>query len=196
MGSPPPERRAQIREVAAELFAAKGVAATTVRDIGEVAGVLSGSLYHYFPSKNAIVAEILGDFMADIHHRFGEVAGRAGSHEETVRGLIRATLSTIEEHPRPTAIYQNDRQYLRDQGLLAPIDRESREIREFWLTAISAGVADGTFRDDVPAEVFYRSLRDTLWATMHWPNRRDYDTDEFADLIAGLFLDGFLRHQL
>lgn len=193
MGVALPERRVQIMEVSAQLFATRGVPGTTVRDIGEAAGVLSGSLYHYFRSKDAIVAEVLAGFMEDIHARFSEVAATSLSPDETVRGLVHATLLTIERHPYPTAIYQNDRQYLREHGLLDAVDATSREIRGFWLAAIDAGIADGTFRDDVPAEIFYRSLRDSLWATMHWPNRAQYSTSDFGDLVASLFLDGFAR---
>jgi AcrR family transcriptional regulator len=179
--------------LAAGLFATKGIAATTVRDIGEAAGVFSGSLYHYFPSKDAIVSEILGRYMDDIHHRFAGVAERSPSPEATVRGLVRETLEIIDEHPHPTAMYQNDRQYLRDHGLLEPVDSASRAVRNFWMVALRAGVADGSFRDDIPPELFYRSVRDTLWATTHWPNRGRYSTAEFADLLAGLFFDGLRR---
>ncbi len=175
----------------AELFAEKGIAATTVRDIGETAGVFSGSLYHYFKSKNAIASEILRLFMDDILERFDRVDRGTSSPAETVRGLIRETLLVIDEHPHPTAIYQNDRQYLRDNGLLEPIDTASRGVRAHWLTAIETGAADGTFRTDIPAEVFYRTVRDTLWATNHWPNRRGHTVEEFAELMTTLFFSGF-----
>ncbi len=161
--------------------------------MGEAAGVLSGSLYHYFPSKDAIVAEVLAGFMDDVQRRFAEVARRSRTPDETVRGLIHETLAVIEEHPYPTAIYQNDRQYLRDRGLLAPVDSASRAVRNHWLVALRAGTADGSFRDHIPPEVSYRALRDTLWATMHWPNRRSYTTAAFAELLGGLFLDGLGR---
>jgi AcrR family transcriptional regulator len=190
---PSRDRRADILAHSAELFATRGVAATTVRDIGEAAGVLSGSLYHYFPSKDAIVGEVLAGFMADVQRRFAEVARRSRTPEEAVRALVHETLAVIEEHPYPTAMYQNDRQYLRDRGLLEPVDSASRAVRGHWLTALEAGIADGSFRGDVPPEVFYRALRDTLWATMHWPNRRSYSTAEFAGLLADLFFDGLRR---
>ncbi len=188
-----PDRRGAILARSAELFATRGVAATTVRDIGEAAGVLSGSLYHYFPSKDAIVTEVLAGFMEDVQRRFAEVARRSRTPGETLRGLIHETLAVIEEHPYPTAIYQKDRQYLRDRGLLAPVDSASRAIRNHWLVALRAGTTDGDFRDDVPPEVSYRALRDTLWATMHWPNRKDYATAAFAEMLGGLFLDGLAR---
>lgn len=122
-------RRAAILACSAELFARRGVAATTVRDIGEAAGVLSGSLYHYFPSKDAIAGEVLAGFMDDVQRRFAEVEHRSHTPEETLRGLVHATLAVIEEHPHPTAMYQNDRKYLRDRGLLEPVDSASRAVR-------------------------------------------------------------------
>lgn len=185
------DRRETILAISAELFATKGIAATTVRDIGEAAGVFPGSLYHFFKSKNALAAELLGRFMTDIHGRFGEVVQREPTPRATVRGLIRETLVVIDEHPHPTAIYQKDRQYLRDHGLLEPVDSSSRAVRGYWMQAIHAGIADGSFRDDIPEEVFYRTVRDSLWATMHWPNRKNYSTSAFADLLASLFYDGF-----
>ena len=187
------ERRATIRDVSAALFASRGVAATTVRDIGDAAGVLSGSLYHYFPSKNAILTAVLSEFMSDIHAAFREVGAREEPPADTLRGMIHATLTVIDAHPHATAIYQNDRAYLRDQGLLTEVDDQARLIREHWMTAIRAGVTDGTFRDDVPPEIFYRALRDALWASMHWPTRGSHTTAELGDLLAALFLDGFAR---
>ena len=68
-----PDRREKILESSAELFARKGVATTTVREIGDAAGVFSGSLYHYFKSKNAIVAELMRGFITDIQLRFDQV---------------------------------------------------------------------------------------------------------------------------
>ena len=185
------DRRDTILESSAELFAKKGVASTTVRDIGESAGVFSGSLYHYFKSKNAIVAELLRVFMADIQERFNQVERSADGPEDVLRGLIRETLIVIELHPHPTAIYQNERTYLRDNDLLQSVDGPSREVREHWLKAIAEGVEQGIFRKDIAPEIFYRSVRDTLWSTNHWPDRQKYTTEEFADLMITLFLSGF-----
>ncbi len=186
------QRREEILALSAEMFATRGIAATTVRDIGEAAAVHSGSLYHHFRSKDVIVGEILGRFMADVQERFAAAVEAAATPADRVRGLIRETLRVIDDHPHATAMYQHDRQYLREHGLLDPVDDASRAVRGFWLDAIADGVADGTFRDDVPPEVFYRSVRDTLWATMHWTTRRGYDADEFAELMSRLFFDGFI----
>jgi AcrR family transcriptional regulator len=48
------QRRLQIIEAAVGLFATKGLAKTTTAEICRAAGVSSGNLFHYFPSKQAI----------------------------------------------------------------------------------------------------------------------------------------------
>lgn len=60
---PPPtdegsSRRRQIVEIAAQIFARKGYRGTSMRDIGEQAGVLGGSLYHHIKSKDALFVEL------------------------------------------------------------------------------------------------------------------------------------------
>lgn len=54
----PVSRRSQILEIAARLFAARGYRGTSMRDIGEQAGVLGGSLYHHIKSKDALFIEL------------------------------------------------------------------------------------------------------------------------------------------
>ncbi len=52
-----PRRRA-ILEIAARLFARHGYRGTSIRDIGEQAGMLGGSLYHHIRSKDALFVEL------------------------------------------------------------------------------------------------------------------------------------------
>ncbi|ALV34839.1 MULTISPECIES: ScbR family autoregulator-binding transcription factor [Streptomyces] len=52
--------RAAILQAAAEVFAERGYAATTVADILKVAGVTKGALYFHFDSKKALAKGVLG----------------------------------------------------------------------------------------------------------------------------------------
>lgn len=56
-------RRGELLELAAAMFAERGLRATTVRDIADGAGILSGSLYHHFASKEEMVDELLRGFL-------------------------------------------------------------------------------------------------------------------------------------
>src|ERR1700721_893041 len=50
-----PDRRRQIIAAASELFARNGFEGTSIRDIAAASGVLSGSLYYHFPSKEDLL---------------------------------------------------------------------------------------------------------------------------------------------
>lgn len=53
-----PSREDEVVAAAAALFAERGYAATSIRDIGERVGLLGGSLYHYIKSKDALFVRI------------------------------------------------------------------------------------------------------------------------------------------
>jgi AcrR family transcriptional regulator len=55
---PPDERRNQIMLAAAELFVKRGYAGTSIRDIAERVGLLAGSVYHHFRSKEEILLAV------------------------------------------------------------------------------------------------------------------------------------------
>lgn len=54
-----PTRRDQILATAAELFAARGFHGVSVSDLGAACGITGPALYKHFPSKDAVLAEML-----------------------------------------------------------------------------------------------------------------------------------------
>lgn len=56
--------RKAILDAAAELFRSEGFEATTTRDIAEGAGVASGTLFNYFPTKEAVLATLVSDALS------------------------------------------------------------------------------------------------------------------------------------
>ena len=55
----PPETRQRILDAAARLFHEQGYAATGISTILREAGVNAGSLYHFFPNKDALLVAVL-----------------------------------------------------------------------------------------------------------------------------------------
>lgn len=68
----------EILAIGIELISERGYAATTLRDVADRVGILKGSLYHYFPSKEALLFRIL----EETHDR-----AMAQSDEITAMGL-------------------------------------------------------------------------------------------------------------
>jgi len=57
------ETQAKILEAAKRLFAEKGFAGTTTRDIASAADTATGTLFNYFPSKEALAMSLVHDAM-------------------------------------------------------------------------------------------------------------------------------------
>lgn len=65
-------RRAEILETAASLIASSGLR-TSLQEIADAAGILPGSLYHHFDSKEAILVELIQRYQDDLE-RIGQTA--------------------------------------------------------------------------------------------------------------------------
>jgi AcrR family transcriptional regulator len=62
-----------ILDTAAELFAEIGYEATTTNAIADRAGISIGSLYRYFPDKDAILCALANRYYEQVHALYGEV---------------------------------------------------------------------------------------------------------------------------
>jgi AcrR family transcriptional regulator len=183
------DRRDVILERAADLFARQGVAATTVREIADAVGILSGSLYHHFASKDDIVDAIVGSFMDDLVSRYDAVLSSRTNAADRLRGLVVASMTTVASHPHATEIYQKDARYLAEGK--APVAENARLIKRAWIGVLEEGVETGAFRSDVPVSVIYPLLRDGLWLTARWfKPSKSYGYDELAGDYLKVFVDG------
>jgi len=184
-------RRARILSQAGALFASKGVAGATVREIADEVGILSGSLYHHFESKEAMVDEIISGYLEDLRVRYKVALAEAEDSPGKLRSLIRASLEAAAAHPSATEIYQNDANYLRGLNRFAYLKNAARELQNTWLAVIEAGMADGSFRSDVDPRTCYRLIRDAIWLSARWfkPTSR-YPLSRLVDDCTSVFLDG------
>ncbi|SEG62145.1 DNA-binding transcriptional regulator, AcrR family [Thermomonospora echinospora] len=162
------ERREHLVRLAAELFAQKGFQATTVRNIADEAGILSGSLYHHFDSKESIVDEILSGFFDEIMASYRAAIDRGQGPRETIAALVRAAFDTLEPHRAAITVMQNDWSYLRGMERFAYLTKAEDEIEEMWAGTIRQGQRQGLFRADIDATLTYRMVRDTIWMAVRW----------------------------
>jgi AcrR family transcriptional regulator len=71
------QRVAALMDAGAELFAEKGYAATTMTEIASRAGAAIGSLYQFFPSKEALAEALFNRFAERAGASFAQVEARA-----------------------------------------------------------------------------------------------------------------------
>jgi TetR/AcrR family transcriptional regulator, cholesterol catabolism regulator len=164
----PSERRGELLALAARMFAERGLRATTVRDIADSAGILSGSLYHHFDSKESMVDEILREFLDSLFGRYRAIVARQLGPRATLEAVVVASFEAVDQQHDAVAIYQNEARHLADQDRFGYIGDRLAEFRTLWQTILRDGVADGTFRADLDVDLAYRFLRDTVWVAVGW----------------------------
>ncbi|GAA3089982.1 TetR/AcrR family transcriptional regulator [Streptomyces roseofulvus] len=188
---PAPERRRELLDTAAEVFAAQGYDATTVRRIADAAGLLAGSLYYHFDSKESMLDEILSGFLDDLWTRYDRVLAAGLRPRETLEALVTASFREIDRHRAAVAIYQKESGRLRDQPRFGYLADAQRRFEHAWLRTLEFGVAAGDFRTDLDVRLTYRFVRDTVWVAASWyrPGGR-HSPEEIARQYLSMVLEG------
>ncbi|PQE00980.1 TetR family transcriptional regulator [Mycobacterium sp. EPG1] len=163
-----PSRRDELLQLAATMFAERGLRATTVRDIADSAGILSGSLYHHFKSKEQMVEEVLKDFLDWLFTRYDEIVASTSDPLERVKGLFMVSFEAIEHRHAQVVIYQDEAKRLNSLPQFGFLDDRNREQRRMWVDVLKQGVAEGSFRPDLDVDLVYRFIRDTTWVSVRW----------------------------
>ncbi len=188
----PQERRRQILDCAAEVFASKGIAASTVREIADSVGVYSGALYHYFPSKDALVVEIIREYLEDLQARCKDVVARNADPVDRLAQLVEAALDSSDTHRGATIIWQNEGEYMPEKMREAGLETLAVDVENAWLTTIDEGLSTGTFRTDIDSRVFYKLIRDAVWLSTQWHRGSpEYPNGALAVDVRNIFIDGF-----
>jgi AcrR family transcriptional regulator len=188
----PSERRAHLVVLAGELFAEKGFRATTVREIADAAGILSGSLYHHFDSKESIGDEILSGFLNDVLTGYRAAVAGHGDPRAAIEEIVRSSASTLARHRAALTMLQRDWSYFSGQPRFDYLRKAMREIERIWITQLERGKEAGLFRADLDAKLTYRLLRDILWIPTSWPqgSGAGWTTAQVVDGLLRLIFDG------
>ena len=164
----PATRREELLELAAAMFAERGLRATTVRDIADAAGILSGSLYHHFSSKEEMVDEVLRSFLDWLFDRYQHIIDTEPNPLARLEGLFMASFDAIEHHHAEVVIYQDEAKRLSGQERFAYIDELNRRQRKMWVDLLHEGIKQGYFHPDIDVDLVYRFIRDTTWVSVRW----------------------------
>jgi AcrR family transcriptional regulator len=191
-GAPlPSERRDHLVTLSAELFAEKGFRATTVREIADAAGILSGSLYHHFSSKESIADEILTQFLNEVLADYRAALEGGGSPRTVLEKIARTGFDSLERHRAAIMMLQNDWNYFREQSRFDYLQKTLLEVERIWIGELKRGIKDGTFRADLDPKLTYRLFRDTIWVAVRWyrPGGR-LTTKQRADQFSRILFEG------
>jgi AcrR family transcriptional regulator len=141
---PRPSAKHRIEAAALHLFAQKGVAETSVRDIAAAAGVSDGALYRHFPSKDELVRALFAARYGELARVLGQLAG-GGSFATRLRALVHGLCGLHDREPDVfnfMLVVQHEQLPRYDNRAGSPVDGLRALIR--------AGIADGELPEQDP----------------------------------------------
>jgi TetR/AcrR family transcriptional regulator, cholesterol catabolism regulator len=186
-------RREEILRIAGALFARKGFTATSIRDIAEEAGILPGSLYSHFDSKEAIAREILTGYYVDLLDRYRALVKQQHQEADALGELIREGFRGIQDQQDAMALMRNSGELLLDNERFAELRTLNSELKQIWLKVIKAGIRKGAFRSDTDPKLLRRFIRDNLaGAASWWRPGGAFSVDQIADRFVAMIYAGVL----
>ncbi len=95
MGELDDSPRGRVLRAAAHLFRHQGYERTTVRDLARLVGIQSGSLFHHFESKEAILVAVMEGAISYNFSRIQAAMAQASTPELRLRALVFGELESI-----------------------------------------------------------------------------------------------------
>ena len=200
--SAPQPRRAlvedQIKNAAAGMFLANGIANTSVGDIAAALGVTRTALYHYYKSKDELLVALIRECAADARHILDAHRRPATTDGDGVNGSVAGRLHEVIRRLVLFTTERPDRVRLLDAAaeLEPEAERVARELNRAFFAdfagLIRDGVDAGVFREvdaGVAAHAIVGSTRSVAW----WFDPAGQRTaDEVASQIADSAVRGLL----
>lgn len=118
----------RILDAAEDLFAERGYAGTTIRDVSAAVGIRNPSLYNHFPSKDALYAAVLERGISPVLAALSAVvAGGHGAAPQNPGDLVETMMAQLAHRPKLPRLIQHE--------MLAGGERLSPMLRA-WITPI------------------------------------------------------------
>ncbi len=189
----PISRRHDLIAIAATEFARRGYRATTMRHIADAAGILAGSLYHHFKSKEEILREVMLESTTQYVIELEAIATSQSSSLEKIEAAIIHRLELYQQQGMSLGVVlQTDKTTLQE-----PMFLEMRQLGRRIDTAWDSILEEGKQNSSLPADLETRAITYAIVGMLNWAHRW-YNPDgrlepkALARVWANMVLNGIL----
>ena len=193
----PRERYNRDDEVMAEAIAViseKGYAGTSVQDVADRVGVLKGSLYHYFSSKEELLYRILAESFAQWSTNRDQAAALGlPPLDELIVYLRNSATWYLNNRQRANIFFTEMRNLTGDR--LTEATAWGREFERATSDLVQAGQADGSIRSDLDQRLISRFILGAVNNIRTWPSRpsgKQFTQPELVDAFVDLVRDAIV----
>ena len=186
-------RRAEILATAASLIATSGLR-TSMHDIAEAAGIQTGSLYHHFESKEALLVELLRRYHEDLDrvadhalHTLDDPSSRPGFAQIAALGTAVAQCAVTHRAAIQISMYETPSA---NPELIKWTQQRPIAVLEAMYQTLRAARWGGHIRSDVDLRVLADRVSQTMLQVGLDVLRHNATTSRVANLLCRIMLDG------
>lgn len=138
------ERKQQLIDCAASLFAERGYSETRIKDIVDSAGVAKGLFYWYFENKEALFSEVAADIRLRLRKHQGSAIDPGAPPLRQIRQGAEASVWFMAEHAHFFSLLEVENDKMSERSRRKGTNQHIADVR----TMIEAGQADGSIVDE------------------------------------------------
>lgn len=180
-------RRSALISLAAELFAERGYAATSMADVAQASDMTAGALYHYFPGKDDLLISIGEDLMDPLIELVEEVMAGVDEPADQLREFLRAWLLHYQVHRYHVRVVLQERLTFERELNSSVVRDKSKAFEDLLDSVLKAGEDDGTLvfddRDLARSAVIGTVDHTPLWHSLANPSAAVKVADGYCDLL-------------
>lgn len=184
------DRRAQIADAAAALFAEYGYEATTVRQIADKVGMLAGSLYHHFATKEEMLHEVMRSRIGRmVQDNLNITQLPANAEHRLLASAIMRFRHYVEYWPFHAILLQEGRFFRRHADFAYVVEAKSQAFGA-QQAILREGMETGLFRDDMDTYLVIGTIARMLSTAAAWFRSGDiFSTDKPSRYTLDVMLD-------
>ncbi len=167
------DRRTRILQAATHRFAECGFDFTTVRQIADDVGILSGSLYHHFATKDEMLHEIVRGAVQQLRGTVKRIAAAPVSAERRLVALVLFELDEMTRNQQVHAILTNSRRFFRGNPEFAYVVEAKKENFYAWKRVLKDGIDARLFKPEIDPFLTILTISRMLNTAADWYRNED-----------------------
>jgi AcrR family transcriptional regulator len=185
----------ELLERAAEIFAERGFANTTLQDIADAANVGRTTLYHYFKSKDEFLTALVEDVTIQSSRRIRAIRVKADlTAGERLRAAILASLEWLLERRFRFRVLVRDEQTL-PPDILRRHEAAKRELLAEFTAIVQAGMDAGEFRAGNARVMALSLIGMCNWSVWWFKPEGSLTREQVGELIAEMAVNAVRRSE-
>ncbi len=184
------QRKREIIDAAAKVFAKKGYHGASTKDIARVLGIQQGSLYHYITSKEEALGEVCREGVGGFVSGAKDILAAQMPTEQKIRALVANHLLPMKNRQNYVIVFNNERQHLPDQ-MRRRVGKSSHQYEAIIGKIFAEGIDTGALRPDMDVLLGTRALLGLCNSATPWLSKSsEFSVERVVKAFSDILING------